>query len=240
MRRNGIVPWLVGILVFAAVCIGVETTLLVNAVQTKTAESDANASAAAEGGDLADQVIAACGRDDAIGQSVRDAGLCKSAEDTKDTVVDILDDATPTPAPTNRAAGPSNGQVLAAVTLLLPPAVRDLIAARIGSDLADYCATRNQCVGPAAPPAKDGKNGTDGRPGETPSTELLLSLIQPLIPPPEPGTDGIGVLAITCTSPTPFPVSFDFALSNGTTQTVTCPTVLDPETPSDPETPAAP
>lgn len=96
------------------------------------------------------------------------------------------------------------------------------------------------CVGPEgppAPPAKDGVNGQDGRngaDGQTPSTDLLLSLIQPLIPPPLPGNDGVGVLAIACTSPTPFPVSFDFALSNGTTHSVSCPTVVDPNPPVDP------
>lgn len=187
--------------------------------------------AAVEGADLADQVIAACERDDPIGQSVREAGLCKTAEDTKDTVVDTLDDATPIPAPSPRVASPSTSQVLAAVTVLLPPALRDAVAARIGVDLAAYCASRNDCAGPAAPPAKDGQDGVDG---ETPSREFLLSLIQPLIPAPIPGADGVSVLAITCTSPTPFPVSFDFALSNGTTQSVSCPVVVEPEQPLDP------
>ena len=89
------------------------------------------------------------------------------------------------------------------------------------------------CVGPPGPQAPtpaDGKNGADGRDGQTPSTELLLSLIQPLIPPPAVnGVDGVGVLAIECTSPTPFPVSFDFTLTNGAVQSVACPLVTDPD-----------
>lgn len=97
------------------------------------------------------------------------------------------------------------------------------------------------CVGPPgapAPPPEDGADGQDGvngRDGETPSTELLLSLIQPLIPPPAAnGLDAPRITSVGCNSLTP--IDLTFAFDDGTVLTASCGPAVDPE----PETPVEP
>ncbi|MDF1705002.1 MAG: hypothetical protein P1U38_09535 [Aeromicrobium sp.] len=94
------------------------------------------------------------------------------------------------------------------------------------------------CVGPEgapAPPAEDGSDGQDGRngaDGQTPSTELLLSLIQPLIPAPIPGVNAPRVTSVACSSLTI--VDLTFAFDDGTVLTASCGPAIEPEQPVDP------
>ena len=94
------------------------------------------------------------------------------------------------------------------------------------------------CVGPPgapAPPAEDGTDGQDGangRDGETPSTELLLSLIQPLIPAPIPGLNAPRITSVACSSLTI--VDLTFAFDDGTVLTASCGPTVEPEPPVDP------
>ena len=94
------------------------------------------------------------------------------------------------------------------------------------------------CVGPPgapAPPAVDGEDGQDGangRDGETPSTELLLSLIQPLIPAPIPGLNAPRITSVACSSLTI--VDLTFAFDDGTVLTASCGPTVEPEPPVDP------
>lgn len=227
-------PWLL-----VAVLMAVSVVLFMRGASDRQAlleaereQSQANQSAAVEGADLADQVTAACERDDPTGMSVREAGLCQSAEDTKESIVDTIDPSTPTPAPSAKPIPPSQTQVLTAVSVLLPPAVRDSVFMLLPGNLDAYCAARNGCIG------RDGVNGTNGT---TPSDERLISLITPLIPAPIPGApgangvngaDGRGIASLSCSSS----VSFEYTVTytDGSTQTVSCgpaplpPVVVDP------------
>lgn len=96
------------------------------------------------------------------------------------------------------------------------------------------------CVGPPGAPAPaaedgtDGQDGVNGRDGETPSTELLLSLIQPLIPAPVPGINAPRITSVGCNSLTP--IDLTFAFDDGTVLTASCGPAVDPE----PETPVEP
>ncbi|EFQ84704.1 hypothetical protein HMPREF0063_10045 [Aeromicrobium marinum DSM 15272] len=148
--------------------------------QQNAAAAVTNADAAQRGTELAEQVIRACAVEDEFGETVREAGLCNDAEDTRDAIEDEVTEPPREGRPgrdgvDGRSA--TQAQVTVSVARLLPavlaPALQDLLPAEVAA----FC-------------ANDACRGQRGLDGTTPSNERLLALIRPLIPEPIPGAPG--------------------------------------------------
>lgn len=116
---------------------------------------------------LAQQVTIACAT--SKGKTLaelKSAGLCKQAEETKDTIDEATDETTPAPV-----VGPSQAQVNTAVRALLfgvdlsGPRGPAPTAEQIANAVAEYCADRAECRGEQGATGGIGGNGADGAPG---------------------------------------------------------------------------
>lgn len=198
------------------------------AVATAVDQQDQKKAVVSDAEVLVQQATAACA--EATGATLttlQDAGLCRQADKTADTIEKATDNDTKTPPVT----GPSQAQVNAAVGQFLSgrnvtgptgpagpgPSMEQLAAAIVA-----YCAPRDQCrglTGTAGAAGTDGKSGAAGEKGDTPSDETLLSLVRRVFAenPPAAGANAPKVTAVDCADDG----TLSFAFEDGSTLTAT-------------------
>lgn len=129
---------------------------------------------ATEGDDLAARVQAACRKGGDAAKALADLDACAQANKTRETIKDapVEPEATPVPqqaryvpVPGSRGPGPTLAQIGRAVARVIDDVVADQIDEAVADQLqaALLRACGGSCNGVSPAPAKDGKDGTNGK-----------------------------------------------------------------------------